>query len=61
VNDLIVYEKSTCTTCRKMVKLLKDPSLPEEALLDALAEHPNLLQRPIVQRGGRRPETGRRP
>ena len=102
MDDLVIYEKPTCTTCRKMVKLLKengvdfervnyfidplprerledlirrtglpvrdflrtrekaykemnlkDPSLPEEALLDALVEHPNLLQRPIVQRGDR--------
>ena len=99
---LTVYEKPTCTTCRKMVKLLvergvefhrlnyfidplprekllslmkktglppraflrtrekaytelglKDRSVPDEALVDAMVEHPELLQRPIVERGDR--------
>ena len=99
---LTVYEKPTCTTCRKLVKLLreqgvsferlnyfveplpreklvsligrtglpvrdflrtrekvfkelglKDPSLSDEALIDAIMEHPELLQRPIVERGKR--------
>jgi arsenate reductase len=40
---------------------LKDPDLSEESLLDALVEHPKLLQRPIVVNGnkaaiGRPPE-----
>ncbi len=30
---------------------LDDPSLTEEQLLDALAEHPSLLQRPIIEYG----------
>lgn len=99
---LIVYEKPTCTTCRKMVKLLKeqgiefdrvnyfieplprdklvdllqkmglsprevlrtreprykelglkDPNLTDEALLDALVQYPELVQRPIIERGER--------
>jgi len=99
---LVVYEKPTCTTCRKLVALfqeegvdfdrvdyfvdpldrarltallekagvtprealrtrakeykelgLDDESLSDDALLDALAEHPNLLQRPLVERGDR--------
>lgn len=99
---LVVYEKPTCTTCRKMVKLLKergigferldyfidplsraklkellkkmgigprdllrtrepkyrelglkDPALSDEALLDAMVEHPELIQRPILERGDR--------
>jgi len=97
---LIVYEKPTCTTCRKMVKLLKehgvdferldyfidpiprekleelldrmgltprellrtrekaykelglkDRSLGDDTLLDAMVNHPELIQRPIVARG----------
>ena len=99
---LTVYEKPTCSTCRKMVKLLKergveferlnyfvdplprrklvslikktglpprdflrtrekaykemglkDPSLSDKAIIDALVECPELLQRPIIERGGR--------
>jgi len=99
---IVVYEKPTCTTCRKLATLLReegidfervnyfveplgreeleglltkaglsprevlrkrageykelglaDESLSDDALLDALAEHPNLLQRPLVERGGR--------
>jgi len=101
-DPIVVYEKPTCTTCRKLVKLfqeegvdfervnyfvdplgrdeveallakagvsprdalrkraeqykemeLSDPSLSDDALLDALALHPDLLQRPIVERGDR--------
>jgi arsenate reductase-like glutaredoxin family protein len=37
--DLVVYEKPTCTTCRKLLALI--------------AEHPELVQRPIVVRGDR--------
>lgn len=99
---LTVYEKPTCTTCRKMVKLLtergvdfqrlnyfidplprdklvslmkktglpprefirtrekayrelglNDKSLPDDLVIDALVEHPELLQRPILERGDR--------
>ncbi|MGL6161942.1 arsenate reductase (glutaredoxin) [Microbulbifer sp.] len=32
---------------------LKDPGLGEEQLLDAMAQHPRLIQRPIVVRGDR--------
>ena len=32
---------------------LADPSLPDATLLRAIAEHPKLLQRPIVVRGER--------
>ena len=40
---------------------LKDPSLDEKTLIDAIVEHPKLLQRPIVVKGdkaiiGRPPE-----
>ena len=97
-----VYHKPTCTTCRKLWKLLeaqgidaravdyfleplgrddlarvlrkaglgpqdvlrarapeykalglKDSGLSDGELLDLLAEHPNLLERPIVVRGAR--------
>jgi len=100
--NLTVYEKPTCTTCRKMVRLLKergvdfgrlnyfvdplpreklvslirktglppraflrtrekayvelglkDPALSDEAIIAALVEHPELLQRPIVEKGAR--------
>lgn len=99
--SLVVYEKPTCTTCRKMRKLLEEEGvnfkrvnyfvdpLPEEKLRELLrkaglgprdvlrtrearaagiekddgrsddeifallAEHPELLQRPIVERGER--------
>ena len=99
---LTVYEKPTCTTCRKMVKLLrergvdfqrmnyfieplpreklvslikktglpprefirtrekayrelglKDQSISDDLVIDALVEHPELLQRPIVEREDR--------
>jgi len=100
--NLTVYEKPTCTTCRKMVKLLeergveferlnyfvdplpreklvslirktalppraflrtrerayvelglRDPTLSDDAIIDALVEHPELPQRPIVEIGAR--------
>ena len=99
---LTVYEKPTCTTCRKLVKLLKakgvpferlnyfidpiprgklvslmektglpprdflrtregrykdlgmgDPALSDETILKALVDYPELLQRPIVEKGDR--------
>jgi arsenate reductase len=99
---LVVYEKPTCRTCRKMVKLLqengidferlnyfieplprtklrellkkmgigprgllrtrekiykemglKDPEISDEEILDALVEHPELIERPIIERGDR--------
>lgn len=99
---ITVYEKPTCTTCRKLYDLLveagvdfdqvdyfveplsrskiesllrkaglkprealrtkaaqykelglDDPGVSDERLLDLLAQHPDLLQRPIVERGGR--------
>ena len=100
--ELVVYEKPTCTTCRKLVKVLeeegipfqrlnyflepiprdklqellvkmelkprdllrtrekkyrelglKDPSLSDQEIFDALLEHPELIQRPIIERGTR--------
>ncbi len=99
--DLVVYEKRTCTTCRKLAELLTErgvdferveyhvEGLPEEKLRELLgkaglrpidvlrrreplvdelgiddaiaddelialmAEHPVLVQRPIVERGDR--------
>jgi arsenate reductase len=102
VSDLVVYEKPTCTTCRKLVKLLNErgvdferldyfidpipraklqellgkmgmaprdllrkrekkykelgmnnPGLSDEAILEALVEHPELIERPIIERGDR--------
>ena len=100
MSDLTVYEKPTCTTCRKLATLLtergidfervnyhvdplpkrkirdlldkagmtaheaarrKEPlykeldgdSLPEDELIQRMAEHPELLERPIVERGKR--------
>ena len=98
MSDLVVYEKPTCTTCRRLVTLLsergidfdrvdyfiepvgeerlrsllakaglrprdvvrlKEPGAGElpldddEATLRALVERPELLQRPIVERGDR--------
>ncbi|MGD8318877.1 MAG: ArsC/Spx/MgsR family protein [Gemmatimonadota bacterium] len=99
---IVVYQKPTCTTCRKLFKLLDgegvafervnyfleplsrvrlsrllkkaglkprdvlrarapqykalglaDPSVSDTRLLDLLVEHPDLLQRPIVERGDR--------
>ena len=32
---------------------LKDPGLPDDAILDALVEHPELIERPIIERGDR--------
>ena len=97
-SDLVVYEKPTCTTCRRLATLLsergidfdrvdyfieplgeerlrellrkaglrprdvvrlKEPGARElpldddEATLQALVERPELLQRPIVERGDR--------
>jgi len=99
---LRIYEKPTCTTCRTVVRLLReggvefdridytidpiprpkleellgkmgmrprdllrtrekvyrelglaDTELSDDALLDAMAEHPELVQRPILERGPR--------
>ena len=99
---LTVYEKPTCTTCRKLGKLLRDegvdfqrinvfveplsrgtleallsnaglsprdllrtrspvykelglddPEVPDDRILSALVDHPDLVQRPIVRRGDR--------
>ena len=100
--DLLVYEKPTCSVCRKLAALLrergvdfdrvnfhvatldageirgllrkagigprdvlrtKEPvyaqlalgerDLPDDELIDLIAQHPELLQRPIVVRGDR--------
>lgn len=100
--NLLIYEKPTCTTCRKMVKLLKekgvefdrlnyfidpiprkkleellrkmgigprdllrkrektykelglkDPGIGDEEILNALVEHPELIERPIIVKGDR--------
>jgi arsenate reductase len=32
---------------------LKDPSVPDDAILEAMAQHPGLIQRPIGERGDR--------
>ena len=101
MSDLTVYEKPTCTTCRKLVKLLEergidfervnyhvDPlseekirelvrktggsaadllrkrepaykehvdgrDLSDDELIRLMAEHPPLLQRPVIERGDR--------
>ena len=101
-STLIVYEKPSCTTCRKMVKLLKeqgvdferlnyfieplsreklvglltkmglgpreilrtreprykelglkDQGLSDDVLLDAMVQYPELVQRPIIEKGER--------
>lgn len=101
-HKLLVYEKPTCTTCRKMVKVLKergveferldyfidpiprrkledlleklgieprgllrtrepsykalglkDPGIGDEEILDAMVKHPELIQRPIIEKGNR--------
>lgn len=101
-DPLLVYEKPTCTTCRKLVKLLKEkgiefdrlnyfidpiprdtlvdllkrmglsprdllrtreksykelqlknPDLTDDQILEAMVDHPELIQRPIIRRGGR--------
>jgi arsenate reductase len=102
MSDLTLYEKPTCSTCRKTAQLLaehgvdfervdyyvdplgedklrellakaglrprdamrtKEPvyrqlglaqsDLPDEELIRLMAEHPDLVQRPIVERGDR--------
>ena len=99
-SSLVVYEKPTCTTCRKLVKLLKengveferlnyfidpipkrklkellkkmgmkprellrkrekrykemglkDPALTDKEIFDALVEFPELIERPIIEKG----------
>jgi len=101
-DTLLVYEKPTCTTCRKMIRLLKergveferldyfidpipkqklkellakmrlgprdllrtrekaykelglkDPGISDPEILDALVKHPELIQRPIIEKGDR--------
>ncbi len=101
-DTLLVYEKPTCTTCRKMLRLLKergveferldyfidpipkkklrellakmqmdprallrtrekaykelglkDPGISDDEILDALVKHPELIQRPIIEKGER--------
>ena len=32
---------------------LEDTSVSDDALIEAIVEHPGLLQRPIIERGGR--------
>ena len=32
---------------------LKDPSVPDDAILEAMTQHPGLIQRPIGERGDR--------
>lgn len=89
--ELTVYEKPTCSTCRKVVALLEERDVEfarvnyleeplsadelrallakaqlsprevlrepvdatDEEILEALAERPGLLQRPLVERGDR--------
>lgn len=98
MSEITVYEKPTCTTCRRLATLLSDrgvefdsvnyfieplseeqlvrllqkaglrprdvvrmkepgarelPLDDDRAVLRALVEHPELLQRPIVERGDR--------
>lgn len=102
MDRLTVYEKPTCTTCRKLASLLRergiafdtvdyhvqgisearlrellaksgtsardflrtreplvaelgldDPGVEEDDLIAAMVEHPQLVQRPIVERGER--------
>lgn len=102
MSDLIVYEKRTCTTCKRLAQLLTergvdfdrveyhvegltepeirdllgkaqitarealrtreplvkdlgltDPGVSEDRLVALMAQHPQLLQRPIVVRGDR--------
>lgn len=102
MSDVIVYEKRTCTTCKKLAHLLDeqgidfrrveyhvdgltepeirglldkagisarealrlreplvkelsltDPDVTEDRLVALMAEHPQLLQRPVVVRGDR--------
>ncbi|HEV2813661.1 MAG TPA: ArsC/Spx/MgsR family protein [Solirubrobacteraceae bacterium] len=103
MSDLVVYEKSTCTTCRKLFDLLTERGIdferveyhveglteerlrellrkggmrpadvlrrreplvaelgldgaelpPDDELVRLMAEHPQLVQRPIVERGDR--------
>jgi arsenate reductase (glutaredoxin) len=102
VSELTVYEKRTCTTCRRLAELLQErgvdferveyhveglseqrirgllakagigarealrtreplvaelgldgPDVSEDRLVALMAEHPELLQRPIVERGDR--------
>ena len=102
MSDLVVYEKNTCTTCRKLAELLagrgidfetveyhveglsedklrdllgkaglrpgdvlrtREPLVaelgldgelpPDDELIALMAEHPVLVQRPIVERGDR--------
>ncbi len=99
---IVVYEKPTCTTCRRLSRMLRErgiefdaidytidpisreklveltrkmgisprellrkreeiyktldlgrPDATDDEILDAMAEHPTLVQRPIVERGDR--------
>jgi arsenate reductase len=100
--DVTIYQKPTCTTCRRAVQLLRDSgrpftavnyyekpftkaalkgllkkagmspkdvlrtkekiykelglarkSLTDEALIDLMVRHPDLIQRPLVEKGDR--------
>ena len=48
--DLIVYEKPTCTTCRKLNALLAERGIESERVDYHVS---GLVQRPIVVRGDR--------
>lgn len=62
---ITVYEKRTCTTCRKLHALLAEHGIDfdtveyhvaagdEDAIVAAMAARPELLQRPIVVNGDR--------
>ncbi|MDQ6806446.1 MAG: hypothetical protein M3065_16100 [Actinomycetota bacterium] len=54
---LTVYEKPTCTTCRRLAALLSKRGIEFERVdyltLRALVLDPELLQRPIVECGDR--------
>ena len=53
MSELTVYEKPTCTTCRNLVTFLEGRDLSDDEIIKLMAEHPPLLQRPVVERGER--------
>jgi arsenate reductase len=51
---VVVYEKRTCTTCRRLHELLTERGVDFDTVeYHVMVEHPQLIQRPLVEHDGR--------
>ena len=58
---LVVYEKPTCTTCRKLVKLLEEEGVPFERVDYMVEPLPEATLRVLLDKAGLRPRDVLRP